>query len=385
MHLCYIQDTESAPECETQNILGATKYFLWLRRHFFHFDQIAQKRGAVSLDTTSLYYFTEAAKDLNFTQTANRLFLSQQNLSSHIARLEAKCGCKLFQRKPKVQLTYEGELFLAYAKEAVASEGNILSALKAVANEDSGRLHIGVSTPRAAIFIPEILQDFSRDYPGVSVRLSDLPSYLLERQLADNAIDFCVGVFQSQNPELETTHLLSDGLYLCMSDALLQQYAPGRAEALLRTGSDGISLAEFPGLPVALPSDGIPLSRVILSCYEEAGDTPNVLLTTAYPQSFRSLYFHGTAACFATGMILNDLQRNRPSGAPPLHAFPLLLNGNLIKREISLLTNRRRYLSKPAKHFIALTQALFAAIELERAGSEPSRGQFFRGGDAAAL
>ena len=61
------------------------------------------------LDTISLYYFTEAAKDLNFTQTANRLFLSQQNLSSHIARLESKCGCKLFQRKPKVQLTYEGE------------------------------------------------------------------------------------------------------------------------------------------------------------------------------------------------------------------------------------------------------------------------------------
>ena len=118
------------------------------------------------LDTISLYYFTEAAKDLNFTQTANRLFLSQQNLSSHIARLESKCGCKLFQRKPKVQLTYEGELFLAYAKEAVASESNILSVLKAVADEDSGRLHIGISTPRAAIFIPEILRDCTKTYPG---------------------------------------------------------------------------------------------------------------------------------------------------------------------------------------------------------------------------
>ena len=167
------------------------------------------------MDTISLYYFTEAAKDLNFTQTANRLFLSQQNLSSHIARLESKCGCKLFQRKPKVQLTYEGELFLAYAKEAVASESNILSVLKAVADEDSGRLHIGISTPRAAIFIPEILRDFTKTYPGVSVRISDRPSYLQERQLADNAMDFCVGVFQSQNPELQATHLLTDGLYLC--------------------------------------------------------------------------------------------------------------------------------------------------------------------------
>ena len=319
------------------------------------------------MDSISLYYFTEAAKDLNFTQTANRLFLSQQNLSSHIARLEAMCGCRLFRRKPRLQLTYEGELFLSYAKEAVASESNILSVLKAVADENSGRLHIGVSTPRAAIFIPEILRDFSRTYPGVSVRLSDRPSYLLERQLADNAIDFCVGVFQSQNPELETAHLLTDGLYLCMSEDLFQEYAGDRAEALLQAGRDGITVAEFPGLPVAMPSDGIPLSRVILSCYEEAGITPAVVLTTAYPQMFRPLYFQGTAAFFATGMILGDHLRSRPAGVPPLRAFPLLLNGRFIKREISLLTNRHRYLSKPAKHFISLTQAFFAGIEERRA------------------
>ena len=130
------------------------------------FDEWAcSEKGVCFVDTISLYYFTEAAKDLNFTQTASRLFLSQQNLSSHIARLESKCGCKLFLRKPKMQLTYEGELFLSYAKEAVASESNILSALKAVADEDSGRLHVGVSTPRAAIFIPEILKRFHACIP----------------------------------------------------------------------------------------------------------------------------------------------------------------------------------------------------------------------------
>ena len=66
-------------------------------------------------------------------------------------------------------------------------------------------------------------------------------------------MDFCVGVFQSQNPELQATHLLTDGLYLCMSDGLLRTYAPDRAEDLLHTGQDGITMAEFPGLPVALP------------------------------------------------------------------------------------------------------------------------------------
>ena len=65
-------------------------------------------------------------------------------------------------------------------------------------------------------------------------------------------------------------------------------------------------------------------------------------------------------------MILSDHLRNRPAGVPPPARFPLLLNGDFIKREITLLTNRHRYLSKPAQHFISLTQAFFAAIELER-------------------
>ena len=43
-----------------------------------------QKTGRFDLSGCSILKSQTAAKDLNFTQTANRLFLSQQNLSSHI-------------------------------------------------------------------------------------------------------------------------------------------------------------------------------------------------------------------------------------------------------------------------------------------------------------
>ena len=52
------------------------------------------------MDTVSLIYFSEAAKDLNFTKTAQRLFISQQTLSNHIARLEEAYQVKLFERPP---------------------------------------------------------------------------------------------------------------------------------------------------------------------------------------------------------------------------------------------------------------------------------------------
>ena len=40
------------------------------------------------MNLISLYYFSELAKDLHMTQTANRLFISQQTLSNYIKRLK---------------------------------------------------------------------------------------------------------------------------------------------------------------------------------------------------------------------------------------------------------------------------------------------------------
>ena len=68
------------------------------------------------MDTVSLIYFSEAAKDLNFTKTAQRLFISQQTLSNHIARLEEAYQVKLFERKPRLMLTSAGETLLSFAR-----------------------------------------------------------------------------------------------------------------------------------------------------------------------------------------------------------------------------------------------------------------------------
>lgn len=57
--------------------------------------------------------FLEAAKTRNFTEAANRLYISQQGLSRQIASLEKELGMKLFQRTTReVKLTRSGELLL---------------------------------------------------------------------------------------------------------------------------------------------------------------------------------------------------------------------------------------------------------------------------------
>ena len=48
------------------------------------------------MNLLSLYYFVELAKELHVTNTAQKLYISQQNLSQHIQRLEQYYGVPLF-------------------------------------------------------------------------------------------------------------------------------------------------------------------------------------------------------------------------------------------------------------------------------------------------
>ena len=65
------------------------------------------------MNLLTLYYFVELARELHVTNTAQKLYISQQNLSQHIQRLEQHYGVSLFHRKPKLALTYEGEQLYA--------------------------------------------------------------------------------------------------------------------------------------------------------------------------------------------------------------------------------------------------------------------------------
>lgn len=81
------------------------------------------------MELVSLFYFTELAKDLHMTRTAERLFISQQTLSNHIARLENYYGTPLLYRKPSLSLTPAGNQALASARVIVNEEANLRAIL----------------------------------------------------------------------------------------------------------------------------------------------------------------------------------------------------------------------------------------------------------------
>ena len=144
------------------------------------------------MDLTSLYYFSELAKELNMTKTAERLFVSQQTFSNHIIRLENELGVKLLHRKPTLSLTYAGEKVLSFADMINKEYANLQDVLSDVEKEKKGVIHFGASSMRMNSCLPNVLGEFSKRFPQVDFRLTDAVSSQLEPMVLDGKLDFAL-------------------------------------------------------------------------------------------------------------------------------------------------------------------------------------------------
>ena len=56
------------------------------------------------------HYFLVLSETLNISKAAEKLYISHQCLSRYLKNLEDECGLTLFERKPKLTLTYAGQI-----------------------------------------------------------------------------------------------------------------------------------------------------------------------------------------------------------------------------------------------------------------------------------
>ena len=310
------------------------------------------------MDLTSLYYFSELAKDLHMTRTANRLYISQQTLSNHIQRLEEHFGTRLLYRKPTLSLTFAGEHVLAFAQRVTADHTNLQDILADVKAEERGVISFGASAMRMNTCLPYILSEFSSRYPRVELRLTDALSTQLEDMVLEGKLDFAMILPDEPNVSLIDRHLLNDQVYLCVPDPLLKEYFGDRAEEIKTHALAGANVADFAALPLCMQDNR--LGYKLMDCFEEGGLAPNVYLTSADTRITTSMCFQGIAACFATHMRLINRKADIPDN---INIFPVYYQGHPLSQQLSLVRRKDRYLSHYARYFLELLFHYFDDLE----------------------
>lgn len=129
----------------------------------------------------SMKYFLMLAEERSFTKAAERLHITQQTLSAHIASLEKEAGAKFFVRHVPLTLTDSGEVFLRYARLFARNERALKRELSDVSGRFEGILRIGIAPSRGQVMLPSVIARFQERYPRCGIRLLKWPMRIYGR------------------------------------------------------------------------------------------------------------------------------------------------------------------------------------------------------------
>ena len=308
------------------------------------------------MDTVSLHYFSEAAKDLNFTKTAQRLFISQQTLSNHIARLEEAYQVKLFDRKPRLMLTYAGETLLAFARNYQTSEESLKAQLSDIAQRESAQLRIGCTPHRTSIVMPILAEEFSKRYPNVELDFYVYHSVDLMEMLVNGELDIALAIEKQQNPQLKSIPLYHDQIYLMVSRNLLNRYYGDQAEGLIQSAREqGADLKNF----MELPFVDVRSANLIRDVFHSRDLSPHFGVTINYPQFALPNFFENTAASIITSTTYAHIRHQFSDG---ILFFRVNTSQRLSLHDIAFMHLEKKHLSKYERFFFQLAKEHFAAF-----------------------
>ena len=183
-----------------------------------------------------LHIFLAVAEEGSISRGAERLYISQPAVSKQIGEFEANLHVKLFERHPKgVRLTDAGDLLLGYARRLAALEREAESALAELEGLERGSLTLGASLTIGAYLMPELLAQYRRHYPKITLTLEIGNTEAIQRMLREGRLDLALTEGFADEAGLEAVVFAEDELVaVAPPDHPLLSGGPLTAETLCR-------------------------------------------------------------------------------------------------------------------------------------------------------
>ena len=222
------------------------------------------------MNFSSMDYFITVARERSFSRAAERLHITQQTLSAHIAGLEKELGTKLLVRSIPLELTYAGEVFLGYAVDLQRKLGSMEREFQDLTDNQRGLLRIGVATIRGRIVMPSILTRFRARYPKIAIRLVEDENGKLLEYLENREIDLAVALFPQVVPGVELVDFYQEEVVLLVPQAILDQVAEEKGPSALERLERG-DLSPLQGAPFLLEAEEDDVGKIGYSFLSQAG------------------------------------------------------------------------------------------------------------------
>lgn len=314
------------------------------------------------MNFSNLEYFIAAAEELNFTRAARKLYISQQSLSNHIAKIEAYFGVLLFDRTPPMTLTPAGQCLLQNARAVMSLQERMERQINDIRDFRSGMLTIGVTHARGTVILPAILPAFRREFPQIRLFLFEGTSGEIADALYKGKVDMTIGFPPDDAANVASVKLQEERSIIIVPKRILSEYFEDGGASLLAERDKKIPLTRFRGCPFVAIKPTTWAGEVFEACCREYDMTPDIVVETANIATLVSLCLSGmgVAVCpriFVSSASLRRLHAN-DSTLEQAEIFQL----DYAPTETYIAANylKDKFLTRAAVEFIRLAKAVLS-------------------------
>ena len=273
------------------------------------------------MNFSSMEYFAVLAQERNFTRAAERLHITQQSLSSHIAGMEKELGSQLLVRRVPLELTYAGEVMLRYATGFQKFHNDMQREFCDISQKQKGILRVGAASTRGQMILPKTIALFQESYPNISVELTEGSNGALHQKLLKGTIDLAIAEFPDNLPGISLTDFYREENVLVVEKGLFSKCFTFSAEECERRllAGDYRALRECPFVLGGIDDiDG----RIARDVLKRAGiDGPIVTATSHNVGMLLQLSIQGVGACVCPKIIVRNMLTQQQ--ADSVWMFPL--------------------------------------------------------------
>ena len=310
------------------------------------------------MNLKNIEYFLVLAEELNFTKAAERIYISQQALSSMVQRMEEEYGIKLLERKPTLRLTAAGEALTFYGRQMLDKEKQLMMTLADISKQCSATLRLGISRLRSSAYFGDIWQTFHQKHANISFELVDGRSNKFEKLLRDGKISMYIGVDVTEGIHEQIVELVQEKSAIYMSLEFLKGYYPDDwRQKFEHFRDDGISIAEISEMPFILQRSGNRM-RESLNSYLAQGQKLHVILESDQQEFIYKMVQMGAGVGIASPTVayLHKDEVNRPGS----DCWIFRMRDELHVNRVNLVYRTDYPMLDYERDFIEIAKAVFA-------------------------
>lgn len=306
----------------------------------------------------NLKYFIVTAEEMNFTKAAKRLYISQQSLSNHIAKLEDYFGVQLFERNIPLTLTDAGQSLLKNARKMMNVKQEAELELQDIKDFRSAVLTIGVPNTRGAVILPDLLTGFGLKFPQVHIQLVEGTSNEITEALNKGEVDFTIGFEVDVSDKIRTEMLHEEHTLIVVPDNILRKYfSPEEREQLLKEKM--LPVQTFAACPFIKMKHSNWIGEVFENSCREGGMEPRVVLETVNIMTMVSMCAAGYGVILCPSIFVEDSSpvlgcRSRDN----IHRF--ILDFPNAHKMIAINYLKNKYQTKAAREFIEMSKQILS-------------------------